>query len=170
MRTATATELGDGKLSSRVAAEFRTAEATQFSLTARLSRGWTVDSVESLPADVLDDWTFERQEGQRKLTVRLAKALTPSRPVRLVVMARRLYVAPGQDLGLDDLAPLEFLAAADEQPLVTVRAAGQYQLKLAGGGETQPRRPGPARRRPRSTCWPSRPASCSSATTPAPPD
>jgi hypothetical protein len=132
VRTATATELGNGKLISRVAAEFRTAETPQFSLTARLSRGWTVDSVESSPADVLDDWTFERQEEQRKLTVRLAKALSPSRPVRLVVMARRLYVAPGKDLGLDDLAPLEFLAAADEQPLVTVRAAGQYQLKLAG--------------------------------------
>ena len=132
VRTATATELGDGKLSSRVAAEFRTAEATQFSLTARLSRGWTVDSVESSPADVLEDWTFERQEGQRKLTVRLAKALTPGRPVRLVVMARRLYVSPGQDLGLDDLRRSVFLAAADEQPLVTVRAGGQFQLKLAG--------------------------------------
>ena len=129
---ATATDLGNGEMTSRVAADFRTADAAQFFLEARVAPQWTIDALESLPADALDDWSFDPQSAPRTLTVRLAKALTPSRSVRLLVAARRLYAAPRQNLGIDDLVPLRFLAPAEGKQLVTVRATGPYEVKVSG--------------------------------------
>ncbi len=133
VQSATATELGNGKMTSRVAADFRTADATQFSLEAQVAPLWTVDSIESSPADALDDWSFDKPDDSRALTVRLAKALSPSRPVRLVIVARRLYAGPGDKLGIEDLLPLRFPAATEERPLVAVRATGSCQVKVMGG-------------------------------------
>jgi hypothetical protein len=123
----TSTELGDGKMTSRVTSDFRIAEGSQFSLEAAVAPQWTIDSVESLPAEALDDWTLA---GGRKLTVALAKPLTPARPVRLIVAARRLYASPGRNLGLDDLVPLRFQASRGDPRLVALRAAGPYELRL----------------------------------------
>ena len=62
---ATATALGQGKMSSRVAADFRTDEGPVFGLDADVLPHWTIDSVESQPADALDDWTLENRGGAR---------------------------------------------------------------------------------------------------------
>ena len=63
--SATATLLGQGKMSSRVATDFRTGEGPVFSLEADVLPNWTIDSVESQPTDGLDDWTLERRGGGR---------------------------------------------------------------------------------------------------------
>jgi hypothetical protein len=126
----TTTELGDGKMTSRVASDFHIAEGSRFSLEAAVAPQWTIDSVESLPAEALDDWTFA---AGRKLTVALAQPLTPARPVRLIVAARRLYASPGRNLALDDLVPLRFQASRGDPRLVSLRAAGPYELRLDRG-------------------------------------
>jgi hypothetical protein len=140
----TATTLGNGKMTSRVTADFHTAEGPLFSLEAAVAPQWTIDSVESLPAEALDEWSLSAEavpakaaggrdpRGGRKLTVVLARPLTPSRPVRLVVAARRLYAAPGRNLGLKDLVPLQFHASRDDSRLVALRAQGPYELRLDG--------------------------------------
>jgi hypothetical protein len=127
-----ATELGGGKMTSRVVTDFHAGDAPRFSLEAKVAPQWTIDSLESQPAEALDDWDLQRQGDWRKLAVRLAKPLTPTRPVRLVIVARRLYAAPGRNLGLEDVVPLRFLPADGGKRLVTVFAAGPFELKIAG--------------------------------------
>ena len=124
-RSATATELGrrqDDRPRGRRLPHRPTPRSS------RWRRGWpprwTVDSIESSPADALDDWSFDKAGRPAALSVRLAKALVASRPVRLVVVARRLYAGPGANLGIDDLLPLQFPAATEERQLVAVRADG----------------------------------------------
>ncbi len=130
--SATETELGAGKMTSRVTAEFRTADATLFQLEAQLSPPWEVLSVESAPAAALEDWTVERSKGRSTLVVRLAKALCPSRSVRLTISARRFYPAAPGALALEDLLPLHFAALGGNRELVAVRAADPFALKTAG--------------------------------------
>ncbi len=76
---------------------------------------------------------FRQARRSPALTVRLAKALTANRPVRLVIVARRLYAGPGDKLGIGDLLPLQFSAATEDRQLVAVQATGAYQVKVAGG-------------------------------------
>ena len=128
----TSTSLGDGKMTSRVVTDFRTADASQFALEAEVAPPWTIDSAESLPAEALDDWSLDSRNNPRKLTVRLAKPLTPMRPIRLVIVARRLYASPGRSLGIDDVVPLRFLGSAEDKRLVSLRATGPHELKFTG--------------------------------------
>ncbi len=154
----TAVELHGTELTGRVTADFSVADGERFELSARLGPHWTIDSVESVPADALDDWVLSvvspapkanpetkingKQKPQsapprkparktRKLTVRLAKALSPSRPVRLSISGRRLQSPLGRILRVEDLTPIRFESASGKR-LVSVEAAEPYQLHLEG--------------------------------------
>jgi hypothetical protein len=132
--SATATVLGQGKMSSRIATDFRTSEGPVFALEAIGLRNWTIDSVESQPTDGLDDWTLEALDPVRqKLSVRLARPLTSARPLRLIILARRLYPVPGRDLGIDDLVPLRFGGLAQSTRWVTLNASGSNELHFTAG-------------------------------------
>jgi hypothetical protein len=133
----TATELGQGKMSSRVATDFRTSTGPVFSLEADVLPNWIIDSVESKPTDGLDDWTLDRSGGARKLSIRLAQPLSPSRPLRLIVSARRLYASPGRNLGIDDLVPLRFCGLSESKRWLALRALGSNKLQFTAGDNLQ---------------------------------
>ena len=125
--SATATLLGQGKMSSRVATDFHTGDGPVFSLEADVLPNWTIDSVESQPTDGLDDWTLDRRGGTQKLSIRLARPIS-ARPLRLVVAARRLYAFPGRNLGIDDLVPLRFAGLSQSKRWVNLVAARSNEL------------------------------------------
>ncbi len=141
--SATATLLGQGKMSSRVATDFHTGEGPVFALEASVLPSWTIDSVESQPTDGLDDWTLEGVPGapgrgnSQRLTVRLARPLTAARPLRLIVAARRLYAVPGRNLGIDDLVPLRFSGLAQSKRWVDLYASGSNELRFTAGEHLQ---------------------------------
>ncbi len=148
LTSATAVELGGTGMTADVTADFHTDAAPRFVLTADLAPQWLVDSVESMPVDVIADWAVEHNDGHRVLTIQLAKSISPGRPVRLRVAARRLQSPLGCQWGVDELVPLRF-HVSDEQEgglsrfsrsengtvpfrLVSVRAAESYKLKISG--------------------------------------
>ncbi|NQU26549.1 MAG: hypothetical protein HQ567_35140, partial [Candidatus Nealsonbacteria bacterium] len=154
----TAVELDGAKMTAEVRADFRLAKGSQFSLQADLNRQWEIDTVETFPADALEDWSDQRRGSSRRtLSVRLAKALSPQRPIRLRITAHRLLSPLGRSLGVDDLAPLRFRDissgdlssgdvanggasggnasggdASDGRRLIAVRTVDPYQLELSG--------------------------------------
>jgi len=128
----TAVVLGRRETSARVVADFHGAEAPQYLLEADLSSQWQIDTIESLPAGALEDWTIDKEKNKRKLLVRLAKALAPEQPVRIVAVAHRPASAPGQKLGIDGLVPLRFRVSGASKRLVTVRTVDPYQPQVTG--------------------------------------
>lgn len=131
--TGVALEFGRGEISGKVVASLSVPAGERFHVAADVSRHWIVDSVECLPAEALDDWAFQRAESRPgTLQIQLAKAISPTRPVRLILSVRRLNVSPGQSLGIDDLTPLRFHARLGGRRLVAVRAAEPYRLKWRG--------------------------------------
>jgi len=132
----TAIELGGDETTAEVRADFRVSDAPRFSLTADVAQQWLIDSV--LPVEAVDDWSVERRGGHQVLTVYLAKALAPNRPVRLHVVARRLHSPLGRELTVNQLVPLRFHVGEGPKDtdrarrLVAVRAKAPYQLVTAG--------------------------------------
>jgi hypothetical protein len=127
--SATATLIGQGNMSSRVTTDFQSGESPVLALEADVMPNWIIDSVESLPTDGVDDWSWEK----RDLSIRLARPLTAARPLRLIVSARRLYPTPGRNLGIDDIVPLRFRGLSESQRWVDVRASGVNELQLTAG-------------------------------------
>ncbi len=134
----TQTVLGQGKMTSRVVADFRTAAGPAFSLEAEMLPTWTIDSVRSQPVDVLDDWSQENRGGKSIVSFRLARPLTSSRSLRLIVLARRIYAYPGRNLGIEDVVPLRFQGLAECKRWVDLRATGGNELHITAA--RQPRR------------------------------
>lgn len=128
----TALEFRRGEIGGRVVAAFRVGEGERFLLEADVQRPWIVDHVESIPPDALDDWNVDRRGPRPTLKIRLAKAVSPTRPVRLVFSVRRLGAPLGQPWRADDLAPLRFPAAAPGHRLLAVHAAAPFRLKRRG--------------------------------------
>ncbi len=129
--SATAVDVGGEEVAARVAADFRVTGAARFTLEADVARPWIVDSVESTPPGGVADWTLEPQPGRtQRLAIRLSRGLSPAKPLRLLIMARRSFSAVLQKLGVDHLTPLRFRDATDDKRLVAVRPDEPYALKL----------------------------------------
>jgi len=134
LASGTSIDMRPGQITAEVQGVYAAKDGEEFVLEAEVGRRWLIDSVETLPPpSLIDQWTLEKiGGGKQKLVVRLAKALSPARSVRLVVAARRLQSS------LDgDIMPLRFLPPADggdmeAKHLVAVRAVGPYRLKLVG--------------------------------------
>ena len=89
--TGTAVELGTGQITARVAAELHSDDAEPLTLEADAADSWTIDSVETNPAESLADWSLEnRPGGRKKLLIRLSKAPAPKQTLRLAINCRRL--------------------------------------------------------------------------------
>ena len=127
----TEVELGGSGMTGRVAADFSTADGSCFLLSADLDRRWLVDSVQAIPASAMDDWSLGKVNGaKRQLSIRLSKALTPTRPVRIVVTARRLHSPLGRTVGLDELLPLQFVVPGESKRLLAIDVTGPFRLKF----------------------------------------
>ena len=138
-------ELRGGEMTAQVAAGFQVAESPRFRLEAGFPQPWLIDTVQSQPADVVDDWTIETDaRNRRRLVVHLAKALSPSRPIRLRVGLRRLESPLDRELSVGDLVPLQFgdarptVADDNGRHLIAVAAEEPYRLRLLGTQRFQP--------------------------------
>lgn len=130
----TALELSGVDMAAEVTARFRLAEGQRFQIDADVSARWIIDSVETVPANALEDWTVLRSGPgtNARLSIRLAKALCEARPLKVIVQSRHHYSPLGRLLTRDDLVPIEFHGSGAGRRLVSIRAAEAYQLRLPG--------------------------------------
>jgi hypothetical protein len=136
---ATAVEIGGGEILVRVAGEFRSAESSPFALEADVAPAWRIDEVASVPVEAIADWNLETPpDGDRKLTIHLAKSIGPEQPVRVIVTARRLRLPSEQGLKFHDIQPLHYLPPVEGRRWLSLKAVGGNELKIRGNN--QPRR------------------------------
>lgn len=129
---ATDVVLSRDETTARVAGDFRVAEGAQPLLEGTVARHWMIDSVDSVPAAAIADWTIESQPGgSGLLSVRLSKALSPARPVRLLISARQIRVPTTQSCRASDLLPVAFRDVVEGRHLVSLRCEGPYDLKCS---------------------------------------
>ena len=123
---------GDAEIIGQVTADFRATIGEAFRLEGDVSKEWIVDSVESVPTEAMEDWSLEDSGGGSKLKITLAKAVSPSRAVRIRIAARRLYSHLRQKLGVEELLPLHFVASGGSEQLVAIEVPGSYDLNITG--------------------------------------
>ena len=151
-----ALELSGVDMAAEITAKFRLAQGQQFQIDASVSDRWTIDSVETVPASALEDWSVVRVDGEpsakagegavdgrhfeapgasgavvpkARLVIRLARSLSSQRPLKVIVQARHHYSPLGRSLGREDVVPIEFCGARAGRRLVSIRAADGYRLR-----------------------------------------
>ncbi|MEX0938068.1 MAG: hypothetical protein WDZ59_09425 [Pirellulales bacterium] len=126
----TTTEIAEHEINGRTIAEFQTSRSESFQLSARVLSQWIVDTVETLPESALGDWSLEEaSDGRRTLSIQLAQALGPSRPLRVVIRGRLRRGNLAQATPVAELRMLSFENVSQMRELMLVRAAAPFQLR-----------------------------------------
>jgi hypothetical protein len=131
LTSGTVIRLAGGERTGQMVADFQLPIGERFTMKADVSAEWIIDSVESVPPDVLSDWTLSSEaEGSSQLTVRLAKPLTQNHPLRLVLTARARSPAPGKPIAAKDLLLVAFRGATAGRQLLSLVAAAPYTIEM----------------------------------------
>ncbi len=129
----TSVQWGEEELRATVRADIRLTAGTRFRLDAAVEPRWMVETVESVPADMVDEWSVVKdKQGDRRLMVQLARSLAPERPIRLSIGARRLGASLGDAMEIDDLCPLRFSTNDPSRRLVGLRTSDAYEVEFLG--------------------------------------
>ncbi len=118
------------QLTARVHGHLTMTQGRRFSVTGEVSPRWIVDSVESLDGEAIEDWSIERTaDGSRRLSITLARGLSPERPLRLTVSMRSLESPLERNMTLGELEPLRFETPTPGRYLLALEAAEPYELR-----------------------------------------
>ncbi|HEY1598990.1 MAG TPA: hypothetical protein VGG64_05280 [Pirellulales bacterium] len=130
--TGLSVELGDRAAQAGLIAAWQTASGRRSSLTADIVGSWSIDTIETIPADALEDWHVSIAEALPRLTVRLARPLAPDVPLKLVIRAHcRATADHDQKWQASDLVPLRFRDAIVDDQLLWIRPSSTHALDLA---------------------------------------
>ena len=101
-------------------------------LSAELQPGWSIDAVETIPADALGEWYVDRANGRTAVEFQLHRAVTPQQRVTIIVTGRLQRPSAIEPLPLESLMLLKWSDLAIEGNVLQLRAAEQYDLEPVG--------------------------------------
>jgi hypothetical protein len=128
LSSGTLLNLESGQVRGQMLADLQLPAGERFTVQADVSEGWSIDSVESVPAGVVADWRLSNTK--HLLSIRLHRALRSDRPLRLLVSGRRLSSPLGKTLRAASLRMLEFRDTQVDKKLLCLRTAGNYQVRM----------------------------------------
>ncbi|QDU99232.1 hypothetical protein [Lignipirellula cremea] len=135
---ATAIRLGPATIVGRHTAELSTPEGEVFELEAYLPQSWIIDAIDTQPAEALEEWSIPSRGSQRQLLrMKLDRAITPERPLRLVVRAHQRTPAPGETISLEQLRMADFRGVNETRRLLALGAEPPHQLEVSGDADVQ---------------------------------
>ena len=115
-------------------AYFSVVDGEQFTLEVEIAPLWIIESVDSIPAGIVADWSQRFVPGRPgRLTLQLSEPLSPRQDVQLLINARRQRAPWGDTFHADDLSLVKFLGTANSRRIVQVQSSELYQLQLHGG-------------------------------------
>jgi hypothetical protein len=147
----TAVDLSQGIVVARTTCDMQVLRGEAFDLTARITPGWFIDSVESTgPAaggeagegtrrrDSADvgvglDWKVQRDAGGDVLRVGLTVAATPVQGLGLRITGHRGGIALGEDFSTQALDMLRFDGESERSALLEFRTSPDMTVEFDGG-------------------------------------
>ena len=128
-------ELGPTEATAENVVRLASAQGERFVIEANLQPHWQISSIEADAADMIASWEVAAgASGKRTLSVRLTKAVSPSRQVALYVVGRR-PCKPTEKLAAGDLAMLTVANSRYTRETVGLSAAEGYELATSGDDE-----------------------------------
>ncbi len=133
VQTATLVKLGTTATTLVQDAQLSCNGAPRYRLDLGLLSGWTIDLVQSQPADALEDWRMVYGSGAgRQVQIDLRTPLATGRTLRLTVYAHRRGVQPGERLRGRDLRLGVWREATVSRSLMALAADPAHQIGLSG--------------------------------------
>lgn len=127
----TTLDVGNPRVTARTVVDVSVEQRNLRRLSATLMPGWSVEAVETVPADALGEWYVDRSSEAHVLDLQLHQAVTPDRPVQVILSGRFERAGSGEPLSIGKLNPLEWNDLSTKRTLLQLRAAEQFELEVA---------------------------------------
>ncbi len=139
VRTGTSLALTDPDVIGRHVARWSVSRGQVHQLSGALGRGWTIETVETIPADAVAEWFIERHDDRRNLEVRLTDAVTPTREISVVITGRLQRFNAAEPMSADMLRMVDWKAARATRQLLSLQSSEPYIVETSGGAVAVPR-------------------------------
>jgi hypothetical protein len=133
VRTGTSLALTDPDIIGKHIARWSVSRGQVHRLSGTLGRGWTVETVETVPADAVAEWFIERQDDHRSLEIRLTDAITPAREVSVIVTGRLQRFNTAEPMSADMLHLVDWDAARVTRQLLSFQSTEPHVVETSGG-------------------------------------
>lgn len=121
--TLTTLQVEPKQIVANFAAEVTLASGNLFTLECEIPRPWGLDSLETVPADMLEDRSVRQRGNMQVVTLQLRQPLRASRPLRINARLRHVRGAGAENWNDDILQPVRFTAIPTPQRYVTLQLA-----------------------------------------------
>ncbi|HIN95236.1 MAG TPA: hypothetical protein EYN03_06300, partial [Planctomycetes bacterium] len=133
--TGTRIDIVGERLSGLVVADATATYGQQFMLQGQLAAGWIVDAVETEPADFLSDYQVTRSKDQRRLVIRLNRAIKEGQDVRIIVRGHSRLIQ--KKVAGTRLRMVGFQSMGSSRAVVAVGVEEGFQLRVSGDRQIQ---------------------------------
>ena len=146
----------------RAACDVRVRRGEAFDLTARITPGWFIDSVEAIalatPAELADvprrrnadepvaslDWKVLRDARGDALRIGLITAVTPARGLGLRITGHRAGISLGEEFSTADIDMVRLDGESERTSLIDLRTSPETTVELPHEHDVSQERPAPA--------------------------
>ncbi len=128
----TALHVGEVDVAGTSTCRFTVDEGHVFALAADVAPGWTIEAVESAPAEPLGQWYVDRHDDGQTVSVQLARPVRPGRPITLAVTGRLQRVGILEPLPAETLRLVEWHDVRLAGELLSIRAGEPYDVEPIG--------------------------------------
>ncbi|MCE9547415.1 MAG: hypothetical protein K8T25_18240 [Planctomycetia bacterium] len=132
---ATSLEFTPRNVRGRFVADCSVEEGERFGLTCPLAPSWQIDAVESEPPGAIDDWFVQKRNRRGYLVLSLSQAITPKRPLRLIVTGRLGQSPLAKSFPQTTLRMLDVDTAQWQQRIMALRAREPHQIRVGGDAD-----------------------------------
>jgi hypothetical protein len=123
---------GDADIAARLVTQMAVTRGSFHMLRGDLPTGWTVESVETMPADTLREWFVEGSGDHRQMVAQFARALGPGQPLTIVVQGRLQRSRMSEPFAAETLRMVAWRDVEVEEHLLSMQAAPPLVVEGVG--------------------------------------
>ena len=124
--------LADPDVTGRLVTEWNVSNDYLHQLSGELAEGWTVETVESIPAEAMAEWFIDTNGSQRRLEVQLTGSAGPNRDISIIVMGRLQRPGLAAPIAANTLRMVKWSNARVAQHLLTFQSTEPFAIDSIG--------------------------------------
>jgi hypothetical protein len=132
VRSGSTLSLVDPDLNGRLVTQWSLSHGAQHQLTGKLSAGWIIEAVETVPADAMTDWFINGRGADRQLEIQLSRSAGAHRNPSVTVTGRLQRFSLAEPISLDTMRIVTWSNARTDRHLLTFQSNEPYVAEPVG--------------------------------------
>ena len=132
IRAGSSLTLADPNLNGRLVTQWNLSHGAAHQLVGKLSPGWIVEALETIPADAMAEWFIDRRGNDQQIEIQLSRAATAARNVTVIVTARLQRFNLTEPISADTMKMVQWDGAKPARHLLTFQSNEPYAVVPVG--------------------------------------